>query len=161
MQVEIWASNSILKEERSHMGKWDVESLLKADSYGSEKPSKEDRLPRHVKFSFKNRVRCRIIWIALHLKGSASHGTNLDDLNLLSLDENPFSLNHSSVGGSSESESSIHAKKIIIVGSPAGQEVGPGSTQSSEQLKLKNWLDRPPQLNRFKVQVITYNPFSC
>ncbi|CAM8897025.1 unnamed protein product [Rhodiola kirilowii] len=153
--VQIWASNHIQKEERSFMGKWDVESLLTADCYGPDKSSKEERLPRHVKFPFKKLVRCRIIWITLELERPAPRSVNLEDLNLLSLDENPFSQleHHSSIGGSVEGEPCIHAKRILVLGSHAGQEVGLGSTQSAEHLKLKNWLDRPPQLNRFKVPI--------
>uniref|UniRef100_A0A7N1A990 Phosphoinositide phosphatase SAC9 n=1 Tax=Kalanchoe fedtschenkoi TaxID=63787 RepID=A0A7N1A990_KALFE len=153
--VQIWASNNIHKEERSYMGKWDVESLLTSDCYGPEKLSREEKFPRHVKFSFKNLVRCRIIWITMSLQRPASRSVNFEDLNLLSLDENPFSQlePHSSSRGSLESEPCIHAKRILVLGTPVGQEAGPGSTQTPEQLNLKNWLDRPPQLNRFKVPV--------
>ncbi|PHU09115.1 hypothetical protein BC332_20975 [Capsicum chinense] len=71
--VQIWASSKIHKEERSCVGKWDMRSLITSSSElcGLEKSSE---VPRHVKYSFRNPVRCRMIWITLRLQkvGSSS-----------------------------------------------------------------------------------------
>ena len=62
------------------MRKWDVRSLItsSSDLYGPEKTASVEKLPRHVKFTFKNPVRCCIIWITLHLQrpglGSVNFG---------------------------------------------------------------------------------------
>ena len=60
-----------------------------------EKSASVDKLPRHVKFTFKNPVRCCIIWVTLRLQGPGSASVNLGmDFSLLSVDEdeNPFAL---------------------------------------------------------------------
>ncbi|OIV93216.1 hypothetical protein TanjilG_27395 [Lupinus angustifolius] len=156
--VQIWASNKINKEERSLMGKWDVQSMVKASSefYGPEKSGTEHEVPRHVKLPFKNSVRCRIIWISLRLQRPGSSSINIgNDFNLLSLDENPFAEEprRASFGGSAESEPCLHAKRIMVVGSPLKKEVDLKSQQSSDQLNLRGRLERAPQLNRFKVPI--------
>ncbi|XP_057957214.1 probable phosphoinositide phosphatase SAC9 [Malania oleifera] len=160
--VQIWASNKIHKEERSCMGKWDVQSLVSSSSelYGPEKLGGDKKLPRHIKFSFRNRIRCRIIWITLRLQRPGSSSMNFEkDFNLLSLDENPFSqLNRrASFGGAIESDPCLHAKKIIVVGIPVKKEIEPTS-QGNDQINLKNWLERAPQLNRFMVPVEAERP---
>ncbi|XP_061373421.1 probable phosphoinositide phosphatase SAC9 isoform X2 [Gastrolobium bilobum] len=156
--VQIWASNKIHKEERSFMGKWDLQSMIKASSdlYGPEKSGTEHKVPRHVKFPFKNSVRCRIIWISLRLQRPGSSSINIgNDFNLLSLDENPFAQDsrRASFGGAAENETCLHAKRILVVGSPIRKEVYLKSQQSPDQLNLKGWLERAPQLNRFKVPI--------
>ncbi|KAK9205665.1 hypothetical protein WN943_015933 [Citrus x changshan-huyou] len=78
------------------------------------------------------------------------------DLSLLSLDEdeNPFAQvdRRASFGGAVENEPCIHAKRILVVGSPVKRE-GLTTSQSSEQLSIRNWLDRAPQMSRFKVPI--------
>lgn len=160
-QVQIWASNKIHKEERSLMGKWDLQSMIKASSelYGPEKSGEEHKVPRHVKFPFKNSVRCRIIWISLRLQRPGSSSINVgNDFSLLSLDENPFAqeTRRASFGGPAESEPRLHAKRILVVGSPIRKEVDLKPQQSSDQLALTGWLDRAPQLNRFKVKSVLF-----
>ncbi|KAG2727625.1 hypothetical protein I3760_01G166000 [Carya illinoinensis] len=155
--VQIWASNKIHKEERSCMGKWDVQSLIMSSSefFGPEKLSGEDKVPRHVKFAFRNPVRCRIIWITLSLQRPGSSSVNFEkDFNLLSLDENPFAQvnRRASFGGSVESDPCLHAKRILVVGWPVKKETG---TSDPDQMNLKIWLDRAPKLNRFKVPIET------
>ncbi|KAH9782888.1 putative phosphoinositide phosphatase SAC9 [Citrus sinensis] len=159
LQVQIWASNKIHREERSSMGKWDVQSLItsSSDLYGPEKTASVEKLPRHVKFTFKNPVRCRIVWITLRLQRPGSASVNFGkDFSLLSLDEdeNPFAQvdRRASFGGAVENEPCIHAKRILVVGSPVKRE-GLTSSQSSEQLSIRNWLDRAPQMSRFKVPI--------
>ncbi|QCD83090.1 probable phosphoinositide phosphatase SAC9 [Vigna unguiculata] len=156
--VQIWASNKIHKEERSLMGKWDLQSMINASSelYGPEKSGTEHKVPRHVKFPFKNSVRCSIIWISLRLPRVGSSSMNIgNDFNLLSVDENPFAqeTRRASFGGSIESEPCLHAKRILVVGSSARKEVDLKPQQSSDQLALTGWLERAPQLNRFKVPI--------
>lgn len=166
VQVQIWASNKIHKEERSLMGKWDVQSMIKASSelYGFEKSGIEHKIPRHIKFPFKNSVRCRIIWISLRLQRPGSSSINIgNDFNLLSLDENPFAeeTRRASFGGSAENEPCLHAKRILVVGSPIRKEADIKSQQIPDQVNLRGWLERAPQLNRFKVNcnTIFLNPF--
>lgn len=156
VQVQIWASNKVDKEERSFMGKWDVQSVIKNSSElnGPEKSGREHKVPRHIKFAFKNPVRCRIIWITLRLQRPGSSSVNLENnFNLLSLEENPFAkgTRRTSFEGSAEIEPCLHAKRILVVGSPIRKEVDIKSQQSPAQLNLKGWLERAPQLNRFKV----------
>ncbi|KAK4800521.1 hypothetical protein SAY86_021008 [Trapa natans] len=153
--VQIWASNKIYKEERSSMGKWDVQSLISSSTEfcGPEKSGVEDKEPRHVKFTFRNPVRCRIIWITLRLQRPGSYSINFErDFNLLSLDENPFAQpnRRASFGGSIESDPCIHAKRILVVGASVRKEME-AVTQGPEQMNLRNWLERPPKLNRFRV----------
>ncbi|XP_075098514.1 putative phosphoinositide phosphatase SAC9 isoform X4 [Nicotiana tabacum] len=152
--VQIWASNKIHKEERSCVGKWDMKSLITSSSElcGQEKSSE---VPRHVKFSFHNPVRCRIIWITLRLQKIGSSSVNFEkDLSLLSLEENPFAepVRRASFGGTVESDPCLHAKRILVVGSPMRKDVG-ASSQGSDQINTRNWLDKPPPLNRFKVPI--------
>lgn len=157
--MQIWASNKIQKEERSCMGKWDIQSLIASSSefYGQEKLAGENKVPRHIRFAFRNPVRCRIIWISLRLQHPGSYSVN--DLNLLSLEENPFSqLNRrASFGGSTESEPCIHARRILVVGSMVKKEME--LSQGSDQINLRNLTDRVPQFNRFKVLLISKHFF--
>lgn len=160
--VQIWASNKIQKEERSCMGKWDVQSLVPSSSeiYGPEKSGRDDKIPRHVKFSFRNPVRCRIIWITLRLQRPGSSSVNFErDFNLLSLDENPFAEvnRRASFGGSVENELCLHARRILVVGSPVRKEMGLTS-QGNDQMNFNSWLDKAPQLNRFKVPIESERP---
>ncbi|KAL8150338.1 hypothetical protein V2J09_020146 [Rumex salicifolius] len=73
------------------MGKWDVHSFLESskDLYGPENHGARE-VPRHVRFSFANPVRCRIIWITLSLEKDKA------------LDERDVCL---------------HARRILVVGS--------------------------------------------
>ena len=140
------------------MGKWDVQSLISSspEYYGQEKLDGEDKVPRHVKFAFRNPVRCRIIWVTLRLPRSGSNSVNLDNLNLLSLDDNPFAQvnRRASFGGSVAYEPCLHAKRLLVVGSSVKNDTSLESSQSSNQLNIKSWLERAPQLNRFKVSLI-------
>lgn len=156
--VQIWASNKIHKEERSCMGKWEVRSLITSSSElcGPANSSTGDEVPRNVKFAFRNPVRCRIIWITLRLQRVGSSSVNLgNDFNLLSLDENPFSQldRRASFGGMIESEPCLHAKRILVVGSPVRKDTGLTSPQGSDQINIRSWLEKGPQLNRFKVPI--------
>ncbi|MCD9646749.1 hypothetical protein HAX54_036906 [Datura stramonium] len=152
--VQIWASNKIHKEERSCVGKWDMRSLITSSSElcGQEKSSE---VPRHVKFCFRTPVRCRIIWISLCLQKVGSSSVNFDkDLSLLSLEENPFAepVRRASLGGPVESDPCLHAKRILVVGSPLRKDVG-ATGQGSDQIKTSNLWDKAPPLNRFKVPI--------
>ncbi|KAL6556456.1 putative phosphoinositide phosphatase sac9 [Orobanche gracilis] len=155
--VQIWASNKIDKEERSCTGKWDMQSLLTSSSelFGPERSFKDGKVPRHVKFAFRNPVRCRIIWITLRLPRIGSNSVNLErDFNLLSIDENPFAQvsRRASLGGEFDSDPCIHARRVLVVGRTVRKEIGV-PPQGSDQINLRNWLERPPQLNRFKVPI--------
>lgn len=159
IQVQIWASNKINKEERSCVGKWDVHSLIKSSSElcGPEKFC-EEKVPRHIKFVFRNPVRCRLIWITLRLQRIGSSSVSFEkDFNLLSLDENPFSelTRRASFGGPVESDPCLHAKRILVVGSPMRKDTE-ASSGGSDQASVRNWLDKPPPLNRFKVQILYF-----
>lgn len=133
-----------------------MQSLLTSSSElcGPEKSLKGGKVPRHVKLAFRNPVRCRTIWITLRLPRLGSNSVNLErDLNLLSMDENPFSQlsRRASFGGESGSDPCIHAKRVLVVGRTVGREIG-ASPQGSDQINVRNWLERSPQLNRFKVK---------
>ncbi|KAM0066946.1 putative WW domain, SAC domain, WW domain superfamily protein [Helianthus debilis subsp. tardiflorus] len=145
--VQIWASNKIDNEERRIMGKWDVGSLITSspELSGPEKPGGTS--PRHINFSFQKPVRCRIIWIKLSIQKTGSTSSlNFDSgFDLLSLDENPFSRSVSI-----DSDPCLHAKRIVVVGTPVKLEI---PTQTSYQSSVKSWLERAPPLNRFKVPI--------
>ncbi|XP_039145978.1 probable phosphoinositide phosphatase SAC9 [Dioscorea cayenensis subsp. rotundata] len=157
--VQIWASNKINREERSCMGKWDLQSLASSSPqlYGPEKVGSEKNVPRHIKFLFRNSVRCRIIWIMLTLPQFGSRSLNLEeDYNLLSLDDSSFpdTKRRASFSGSIGSQPFIHAKRLIVFGKPLRKEIGSDtSMQTPENLKFRNLSDRPPQTNRFRVPV--------
>lgn len=157
--VQVWASNMYNKEERSCMGKWDVQSLIasSSDLYGPEKSSKVNGVPRHLKFIFRNPVRCQIIWVSLSLRRPGSSSVHLEhEYNLLSLDENPFAQvgRRASFGGTVESDPCIHAKGLLVIGSSVRTDMRPDSSpQGSDKINVRGWLERPPQLNRFKVPI--------
>ena len=134
------------------MGKWDVQSFVRSspELYGPEKPGRE---PRHIKFAFKKPIRCRIIWLTLRLPGVGSSSVSLDrNINLLSLDENPFAAipRRASFGATIESEPCLHAKRILVSGNTVNNKTL-ASLQSVDSMSVTNWLDRPPRLNRFLV----------
>ncbi|PIN26034.1 hypothetical protein CDL12_01219 [Handroanthus impetiginosus] len=108
--VQIWVSNKIDKEETSRTGKWDLQSLIKSSSElcGPEKSFKDGKMPRHVKFAFRNPVRCRIIWMTLRLPRLGSNSVNFErDFAQLS--------RRASFGGEFDSDPCIHAKRILLV----------------------------------------------
>lgn len=133
-----------------------MQSLVTSSSElcGPEKSLQDSKVPRHVKFTFKNPARCRIIWITLRLPRLGSNSVNLGrDFSLLSMDENPFAeqSRRASSGGESRNDPYIHAKRVLVVGRTVRREIG-ASPQGSDQMNVRNWLERPPQLNRFKVK---------
>lgn len=141
------------------MGKWEVQAFLQSspEYYGPEKSDVVGAAPRHIKFSFRNPVRCRIIWITLRLQRAGSASVNFgNDFNLLSLDENPFvqPTRRASFGSLDEREPCLHAKRILVVGTRLRKDLELTAPEGSEQLKLQGWLQKAPQLNRFKVQLI-------
>ncbi|CAL1390807.1 unnamed protein product [Linum trigynum] len=157
--VQVWAGNKLENEERSCVGKWDMQSLAKSspEIYGPERVEGEGEgeVPRHVKFSFKNTVRCRIIWIVLRLPRAGSSSVNIQkDFNLLSFDENPFAEvdRRASFGGAHENLPCLHARRILVLGKTV-REGAELARQSTDTINMSGWLDRPPQLNRFKVPI--------
>lgn len=161
LQVEIWASNKIHREERSCMGKWDVQSFISSSPqlYGPEISYGDNDIPRHVKFLFRNPVRCRIIWITLTLPQPGSTSFNLEEeYDLLSLDESSFPRSsHSMSGTTVKNEAFIHAKRILVFGSAVKTEMGQGaSLQNTELMKMRSLLDRSSQLGRFRVSLADF-----
>ncbi|KAK8364832.1 hypothetical protein V6Z11_A02G009400 [Gossypium hirsutum] len=157
--VQIRVCKKLEREERSFIGKWDVQSLISSspEFYGPEKSGRDNKLPRHIKFPFTNPVRCRIVQITLSLPllrpGSSS--VNFDkDINLLSLDDTPFpqETRRSSFEAAMPRDPCLHAKRIVIAGSPANEEIGLRSSQSTDQINYINRLNQTPQL-RFKVPI--------
>lgn len=133
-----------------------MQSLVTSSSElcGPEKSLQDSKVPRHVKFAFKSPARCRIIWITLRLPRLGSNSVNLgQEFSLLSMDENPFAEQNrrASFGGESGNDPYIHAKRVLVVGRTVRREIG-ASPQGSDQMNVRNWLERPPQLNRFKVK---------
>ncbi|KAJ0976307.1 hypothetical protein J5N97_018272 [Dioscorea zingiberensis] len=157
--VQIWASNKINREERSCMGKWDIQSLVSSSPqlYGPEKVGNEKSLPRHIKFLFRNSVRCRIIWITLTLPHLGSRSMNLEsEYSLLSLDDSSFpeTKRRASFSGNIGSHPFIHAKRLIVFGKPLRKDIGSDtSIHGPENLKIRNLSDRSPPTSRFRVPV--------
>ncbi|KAL0866200.1 hypothetical protein Bca101_045318 [Brassica carinata] len=159
--VQIWASNDINREARTLMGKWDVQSFVRSspELYG---PEKSGKAPRHIKFAFKKPIRCRIIWVTLRLPGVGSSSVSLDrNINLLSLDENPFATipRRASFGATIESELCLHAKRILVNGNTVSNKTL-ASLQSVESMSIRNWLDSPPRLNRFLIPLEAERPMN-
>uniref|UniRef100_A0A1D1ZIN1 Uncharacterized protein C1093.03 n=1 Tax=Anthurium amnicola TaxID=1678845 RepID=A0A1D1ZIN1_9ARAE len=154
--VQIWAGNKINREERSCMGRWDVQSLVRtSELYGPESAGSDRDVPRHVKFCFRNPVRCRIIWVTLTLRKIGSNSVNLEkEYNLLSLDES-FLQPHrrASFSGTLRSDPCIHAKRLIVFGSPVMKESTADLAQGSDNMNINAWLERAPKLGRFRVPV--------
>lgn len=153
--VKIWTGDKINREERSCVGKWDVRSMTESSSeiYGPEDYSMDNRMPRNIKFSFRKPVRCRIIWMTLSLQRSGSSSVSFDqNMNLLSLDENPFAQldRRASLGGPVYSNPCIHAKRIFVVGKPLKNDIGVTSSLGSD---VRSWLAKAPPVTRFKVPV--------
>ncbi|KAK9058388.1 hypothetical protein SSX86_023230 [Deinandra increscens subsp. villosa] len=153
--VQIWTSNKIHKEERSCVGKWDVRSLLTSspELCGPEESGKEGQIPRHIRFDFRNPVCCRLIWIKLTIQQVVSSSVSFGkDFNLLSFDEEPPSGpgRRASIGGTSESDPCVHAKRILVVGCPVKEDVGRNFEHANS---IRNWLEKAPLLNRYKVPI--------
>ncbi|KAL4561231.1 hypothetical protein LXL04_033394 [Taraxacum kok-saghyz] len=153
--VQIWASGKIHKEERSCVGKWDVKSILTSSPELCGPEESNTQTPRHINFNFRNPVRCRMIWIKLSIQIVGSNSVSFEnDFDLLSFDESPVSGpgRRASIAGTSESLPSLHAKRIIVVGFPVKSDIRRSSSPRSEHASsIKNWLEKPPLLNRYKV----------
>ncbi|CAL9040027.1 probable phosphoinositide phosphatase SAC9 isoform X1 [Musa acuminata AAA Group] len=156
--VQIWASNTIHTDKRSSMGIWDLKSLISSSPqlYGPEKLSSENEIPRHVKFEFRNPVRCRIVWIKLTLPQSESSSVNTEEeYNLFSFDENfTYKPKLPASDGIVNNNRCIHAKRLIVFGKSLKKEVDQdASLQVPEMMKIRSFLERSPQLSRFRVPI--------
>ncbi|MQL98107.1 hypothetical protein Taro_030802, partial [Colocasia esculenta] len=155
--VQIWAGNKINREERSCMGKWDVQSLVAtSELFGPESADNYRDVPRHVKFQFRNPVRCRIIWVTLTLRKPGSSSVNLErEYNLLSLDDSHIQPHRrASFSGTMRNDPCIHAKRVIVFGSPVMKESRTDlSQQGSDNMNINAWLERAPKLSRFRVPI--------
>lgn len=155
--VQIWASNKIHKDERSYMGKWDLNSLVSSSPYlyGPEKSQSDSDIPRHIMFLFGNPVRCRIIWIVLTLAKTGSSSNLKEEFDLLSFDENPFAKprSHDFSVGTVADDACIHAKRLIVFGSSVKRENQDILPQNSEIMKMKSSLVKSPQWGRFRVPI--------
>lgn len=153
VQVEIWASNKIHREDRTFIGKWDVHDIISSSPQLRE-PEKSSRLseePRHIKFHFPNPIRCRIISIKMTLSHRGSHSTKFsEEFDLLSLNDSssyeskPTNLHNSF----------IHAKRIVVFGSLLRKEMEPDT--SGGIMRMKSYLDRSPALGRFRVNPMSF-----
>lgn len=148
--VEIWASNKIHREDRTFIGKWDVQDIISSSPQlrGPEKSSRLSEEPRHIKFHFPNPIRCRIISIKMTLSHRGSHSTKFsEEFDLLSLNDSssyeskPTNLHNSF----------IHAKRIVVFGSLLRKEMEPDT--SGGIMRMKSYLDRSPALGRFRIPV--------
>ncbi|KAL6884496.1 hypothetical protein ACP4OV_010432 [Aristida adscensionis] len=148
--VEIWASNKIHREDRTFIGKWDVEDLISSSPqlYGPEKSSSLSEAPRHIKFHFPNTIRCRIISIKMTLPNSGPRSTKIHEgFDLLSLDDSSLCESKAT----DPPNSFIHAKRIIVFGNSLRREMGPDT--SAGIMRMKSYLDRSPPLGRFRIPV--------
>ncbi|WOL11732.1 putative phosphoinositide phosphatase SAC9 [Canna indica] len=157
--VQIWASNTIHTDKRSSMGMWDLKSLISSSPQlcGREKLNSEKEIPRHIKFEFRNPVRCRIVWIRLTLPQLGPSSVSLEEeYNLLSFDEN-YSIKPKLPDSSScivKNNQCIHAKRLIVFGKSVRKEMDQDvSTLAPEMMKVRSFLERSPQLSRFRVPV--------
>ncbi|KAJ1271552.1 hypothetical protein BS78_06G135800 [Paspalum vaginatum] len=148
--VEIWASNKIQREDRTFIGKWDVQDIISSSPQlcGPEKSSRLSEEPRHIKFHFPNTIRCRIISIKMSLPHIGSYPTKFsEEFDLLSLDNSSFYESKPI----NPHNSFIHAKRIVIFGNSLRKEMGPDT--SAGILRMKSYLDRSPPLGRFRIPV--------
>uniref|UniRef100_A0A0A9EVH8 Phosphoinositide phosphatase SAC9 n=1 Tax=Arundo donax TaxID=35708 RepID=A0A0A9EVH8_ARUDO len=149
--VEIWASNKIHREDRTFIGKWDVQDIISSSPQlcGPEKSSSLSEAPRHIKFHFPNPICCRIISIKLTLPHIGSHSTKFtEDFDLLSLDDNSFY----EPKPTNPQDSIIHAKRIVVFGNSLRKDMGPDI--SVGMMRMKDYLDsRSPPLGRFRIPV--------
>ncbi|CAA6664754.1 unnamed protein product [Spirodela intermedia] len=159
--VNIWAGDKINREERSFIGKWNLQSLSAASElHGPEHPGRDRDTPRHVKFQFRNPVRCRIIWVTLTLQKAGTSSVNLErEYNLLSLDD-PFS--QPPAGGSfSEaavgSDPRIHAKRLIVFGSRLVKEPRVDSSQGLDNMNANSWSERSQSWVPVETERLTGN----
>ncbi|KAI4992422.1 hypothetical protein ZWY2020_051839 [Hordeum vulgare] len=149
--VEIWASNKIQRDDRTFIGKWDVQSMIVSSPqlYGPEKSGSLDEAPRHFKLHFPNPIRCRIISIKMTLPqiGSSSTKFNEDFDDLLSLDESSFIDSKAN----NSHNSFIHAKRIVVFGSSLPKEMGPDTSVAI--MRMRSFVDGSPSLGRFRIPV--------
>jgi hypothetical protein len=148
VQVEIWASNKIQRDDRTFIGKWDVQDMIVSSPQlcGRENSSNLDKAPRHIKLHFPNPIRCRIITIKMTLPPNGSRSTMFnEEFDLLSLDESSFIESKPK----SAQNSFIHAKRIVVFGSSLPKEMGPDT--SAGLMRMRSCLDGSPSLGRFRV----------
>lgn len=127
-----------------------------SEIYGPEDYSKDNQAPRNIKFSFRKPVQCRIVWVMLSLQRSGSSSVSLDEnIDLLSLDENPFAQldRRASLGGPIDSNPCLHAKRIFVVGRPLKNDAGVTSSLGSD---VRSWLAKAPPVTRFKVEPVLH-----
>ncbi|KAF7062968.1 hypothetical protein CFC21_069507 [Triticum aestivum] len=149
--VEIWASNKIQRDDRTFVGKWDVQSMIVSSPqlYGPENSGSLDEAPRHFKLHFPNPIRCRIISIKMTLPqiGSSSTKFNEDFSDLLSLDESSFIDSKAN----NSHNSFIHAKRIVVFGSSLPKEMGPDTSVAI--MRMRSYVDGSPSFGRFRIPV--------
>lgn len=148
--VEIWSSNKIQREDRTFIGKWDVQDIIVSspELCGPEKSSSLNEAPRHIKLHFPNPFRCRIISIKMTLPCIGSRSTKFnDEFDLLSLDESSFPDSKPS----NPHSSFIHAKRIVVFGSSLRKEMDPDASVGI--MRTKSYLDGSPPLGRFRIPV--------
>ncbi|KAG2628277.1 probable phosphoinositide phosphatase SAC9 [Panicum virgatum] len=148
--VEIWANNKIHREERTFIGKWDIQDIVSSSPHlcGPEKSSSMSEEPRHVKFHFPNPIRCRIVSIKMTLPHIGSRSTKFcEEFDLLSLGDSSFYESKPT----NPQNSFIHAKRIIVFGSSLRKEMEPDT--SGGIMGMKSYLDRSPSLGRFRIPV--------
>ncbi|KAM0878793.1 hypothetical protein ACQ4PT_034649 [Festuca glaucescens] len=147
--VEIWASNKIQRDDRTFIGKWDVQDMIVSSPQlcGPENSSSLDKAPRHIKLHFPNPICCRIITIKMTLPQIGSHSTMFNEEFDLSLDESSFIDSKPKRAHNSF----IHAKRIVVFGSSLPKEMGPDT--SAGLMRMKSCLDGSPSLGRFRIPV--------
>ncbi|KAI3952775.1 hypothetical protein MKW92_000098 [Papaver armeniacum] len=145
--VQIWASNKMNKEERSCMGKWEVQSLIQSSSeyYGLEQSDTQNVIPRHIRFTFRIQFEILIFF---------------------SLDENPFEHHRrNSFGGTVQSDPCLHARRLLVVGSSVPVEA---ERLSDNDCVMEQYLSLgSPELAGFRIDAfsaiqprITHSPSS-
>jgi hypothetical protein len=152
-QVEIWASNKIHREDRTFIGKWDVQDIISLSPQlcGPEESGSLNEAPRHIKFDFPNPIRCRIISIKMTLPDIDSGSTKVtENFDLLSLDDSSFYESKPT----NPQISFIHAKRIVVFGNSLRREMGPDTSVGI--MRMRSHLDRSSPLGRFRVNPMPF-----
>ncbi|XP_078444731.1 putative phosphoinositide phosphatase SAC9 isoform X2 [Wolffia australiana] len=153
--INIWSGDKINKEDRSFVGKWNMQSLTGVTELsGPENPHKGS--PRHATFNFQSPIRCRILWITFTLQETGSSSVNLErDCSLLSLDDHyPLPLaSRSLTRDTGGNDPHIHARRLIVFGKLLKKEQRNDPSNGFGNTSANPWLERLPTQGRFRIPV--------
>ncbi|KAK8582801.1 hypothetical protein V6N13_069569 [Hibiscus sabdariffa] len=106
---------------------------------------------------FTGILTCRIVQIKLNLRleqpGSSSVNSDIDIGLRCDGTSSPQETRSASSGGAMQCGPRLHAKRIVIAGSPVREEMENGTSENADQTIYINQLKQAPQLSSFKVPV--------